>query len=179
MDIIKETWYLLTEPWGDGTTVLAGSPDPHRGKIICQNEFALFNPESYFEFESDFSLANTKTLISQVMKHIVEIHNEWLEVGEEGGRKEIITSDFRPTRREVFMITKSEYNKHNNVYWTGRKVTTLVDLENSLIKIKAGSILTIADKRSGFTLESEKCPSCSVSVFIRKVLPQKLKLLDK
>jgi len=70
-------------------------------------------------------------------------------------------------------ITASEYKKPLR-YWKGRKVTVLVDMETSLIKISAGSVLTIVDKHSGFSLIGTKCPTCGVSVFIRKVPPQGL-----
>lgn len=67
-DILLSRWYILEELWGgDGTTILAGDADPHKGILICENEFACFNPEEYENIS-----------IRKIMGHIVEIHNDWL-----------------------------------------------------------------------------------------------------
>lgn len=28
-------WYTVDTPWGDGTWIVAGSPDPHRATMVC------------------------------------------------------------------------------------------------------------------------------------------------
>lgn len=28
-------WYTVDDPWGDGTTVIAGTNDPHGGRYVC------------------------------------------------------------------------------------------------------------------------------------------------
>lgn len=70
-NLILQKWYVLDIPWGDGTSILAGNPDPHGGLIVCDNEHAIFNPEVY---ETD----DIKQLIRNIMSHVVSIHNAWL-----------------------------------------------------------------------------------------------------
>jgi hypothetical protein len=28
-------WYTVDTPWGDGTWIVAGNPDPHAGTMVC------------------------------------------------------------------------------------------------------------------------------------------------
>jgi len=72
MNYLILKWYTVDDPWGDGTVVVAGDPDPHLGKVICSNEHAVFNPESY-------DVEDVGEFIRNTMKHIVEIHNCWIE----------------------------------------------------------------------------------------------------
>lgn len=37
----KGKWYVVGAPWGDGTIVIAGNPDPHVGEYICDTDDAL------------------------------------------------------------------------------------------------------------------------------------------
>lgn len=79
-DLILQQWYVLDVPWGDETSIVAGNSDPYggrvvcdeRGRIVCDNEHAIFNPEVY---ETD----DVKKLIQNIMRHIVDLHNEWLK----------------------------------------------------------------------------------------------------
>lgn len=33
-DLINERWYVVGQPWGDGTWINAGSEDPHGGQFV-------------------------------------------------------------------------------------------------------------------------------------------------
>ena len=66
-DILLSKWYILGKSWGNGTAIVASNPDPHKGILICENDFACFNPENYENIS-----------IQDIMKHIVKIHNDWL-----------------------------------------------------------------------------------------------------
>ena len=63
--LIFEKWYALA------ASILAGNPDPHLGVVVCENAFALFNPEGY-------EVGDIETFIHSIMQHIVKIHNAWL-----------------------------------------------------------------------------------------------------
>ena len=52
-----------------------------------------------------------------------------------------------------------------------KKVETFVSMRNGMIEIPVGTICSITDKRGGFTLKTDACPSCGVRIFIRKVNP--------
>ena len=69
--LIFEKWYVLSEPWGTGSAILAGNCDPHLGEIVCSNENAFYNPEGY-------QVDDIGTFVSGIMHHIVKVHNEWL-----------------------------------------------------------------------------------------------------
>ena len=74
MNYLILKWYLPEEPWGE-TSILAGSSDPHEGTIVCENEFARFNPKLY-------DVEDIDEFVRGIMKHIVDLHNRWVE--EEG-----------------------------------------------------------------------------------------------
>lgn len=65
--IVSQPWYLLDAPWahGDyaGTMILAGSPDPHVGLVVCDTNDLLSG-------ETDVETARA------VAEHIVDLHND-------------------------------------------------------------------------------------------------------
>lgn len=71
MKILKSKWYIVEDPWGDGTSIVAGNPDPHIGKFICDADPVRWNPEAYLN-----GVWDTEELlfarIRLVMNHIVK-----------------------------------------------------------------------------------------------------------
>lgn len=76
------------------------------------------------------------------------------------------------------IINWTEYRKHSEEWFKGKKVRTRTEIETISQKIPAGSVLTIVEKFKGFTLKSEPCACCGVSVHVRKVDGMALDLLD-
>lgn len=56
--------------------------------------------------------------------------------------------------------------------WVGMRVRSKVALRNGNNSMPAGTIYTVSYARSGLTMESEKCPCCGVSQYIRSVPPR-------
>lgn len=75
-------------------------------------------------------------------------------------------------------MTREEYGKTPARKLIGRKVRTKVPLSNQLATIPAGTLWTIWAKHAGFSLRSDACDSCGVSVSITKVQPQQVELLE-
>ena len=75
------------------------------------------------------------------------------------------------------MVSTRTYRKYNSSYWTGKTVRTTRILRNGNIEIPAGTICQILGKSGGFTLKTEPCRCCGVSVFIRKVGPEAVDLV--
>lgn len=68
------------------------------------------------------------------------------------------------------MITESQYRRLSTQEVVGRKVRTLRPLSNRQIDVPIGTILTITEKRGGYTLKAPACVTCGVSVYIREVI---------
>ncbi len=75
------------------------------------------------------------------------------------------------------MITEANYKRYKREFWVGRKVINQQELSNYFLRVKPGTILTIVGKRRGFSLETEPCPKCGVTIRIAKVQQQDLILL--
>ena len=75
------------------------------------------------------------------------------------------------------MVTMKEYRKFSLDYWVGKNVRTKEVLRNFVTEIPVGTVCKITDKRGGFTLKTEPCKCCGVSVFIRKVNPEDVQLV--
>ncbi len=63
------------------------------------------------------------------------------------------------------------YRKKNEAWFLGKRVRARQRLETGYQSIAAGAVLVICGKFKGFTLETERCDHCGVSVYIRKVAP--------
>lgn len=70
--IVSQPWYLLDAPWAHsdyaGTMILAGSPDPHVGLVVCDTNDLLSG-------EADVETARA------VAEHIVDLHNASVQAG--------------------------------------------------------------------------------------------------
>jgi hypothetical protein len=75
------------------------------------------------------------------------------------------------------VISDRDYKQKPLSYWKTIIVRTNVVLHNGVIEIPVGTKCTITDKRGGFTLKSEPCKLCGVSIFITKVPPKKLSIV--
>ncbi len=76
------------------------------------------------------------------------------------------------------MITKNEYERTTEQKWSGVKVRTLRELQNGTVMIPKGTICTIKRKQAGFTLITEACQTCGVSVYITRVPHYDLEKVD-
>ena len=70
------------------------------------------------------------------------------------------------------MVSRKEYEKRTEAQWKGVKVRTLCDMHNGIINIPKGTVCQIYGKSGGFSLETEPCKRCGVSIFIKKVAPR-------
>lgn len=76
-------------------------------------------------------------------------------------------------------MNMKDYRRHNEKWFEGKRVKLLDDIQSSSQFIKKGTVLFITGKYNGFTLKTKTCEHCGVAVFIRKVSPHHLELLDK
>lgn len=67
------------------------------------------------------------------------------------------------------MITQSDYNRRTDKQWRGVKVRALRPLDNGWITIPAGTICTIDGKFGGFSLRTDRCNCCGVTIRISRV----------
>jgi hypothetical protein len=72
----------------------------------------------------------------------------------------------------------NEYRRHNEKWFEGKQAKLLDDIQSPSQFIKKGTILTITGKYNGFTLKTKTCEHCGVAVFIRKVSPLHLELIN-
>jgi hypothetical protein len=67
--VIDRRWAVLGQPWAhgvdSGTTILAGSDDPHIGTLVCDT----------YDGMNTGDLAEARALAD----HIVCIHNAWID----------------------------------------------------------------------------------------------------
>ena len=75
------------------------------------------------------------------------------------------------------MITWKKYKSKNEAFWMGKKVKTLVRMENGWCEIAEGTICKITRKYKGFSLKSDACEKCGVRVSISRVFPTDLCLV--
>lgn len=72
-------------------------------------------------------------------------------------------------------ITISEYHKYSGEQWQGTHVTNIVELDNGLVVLPAGTVLRIDRKVNGFSLISEPCGCCGLKALFTKVKPYNLR----
>lgn len=75
------------------------------------------------------------------------------------------------------MVSRSIYERYKEEYWKTKRVKTKCTLRNSLIKIAPGTICRISRKRGGFTLVTDPCSCCGVSIIIAKVHPENVEIV--
>jgi len=77
-DPITQTWYILGAPWANGadfgTTIIAGSPDPHLATPIADMFIDWEDSERTEQKELDAARA--------IAAHIVDLHNQWRKLDE-------------------------------------------------------------------------------------------------
>ncbi len=79
------------------------------------------------------------------------------------------------------MITWEDYKKRSMKFWEGKKVRTLLVIENGWCVIPVGTIFEITDKYSGFSLKKvDTCPHCKIGrkTSISRVDPTDLELVN-
>ncbi len=69
------------------------------------------------------------------------------------------------------------YEKHTEKWFMGKKVRTLIQMQNGLMIIPEGAICTITRKFGGFNLKSDPCEYCGVRIRITKVHRRDLELI--
>ena len=75
-------------------------------------------------------------------------------------------------------ITRKDYEKYTKEQWRGAKDKSRRPLGNSIAVMPADTTFTVVDKAGGFTIESEPCPKCGLSLYIRKVMPGDITLIE-
>ena len=63
MKVLKEKWYVVDEPWGDGSIIQAASPDA-AGEFVCDCE-GLIDEEDLDRVES----------AQEIAEYLVNLHN--------------------------------------------------------------------------------------------------------
>jgi DNA mismatch repair protein MutH len=61
--------------------------------------------------------------------------------------------------------------------WVGKRVETLVDMENGWATAKAGTIAEVTYARSGLTLKTEPCSFCGLGLRITRVRASDVRLV--
>ena len=70
------------------------------------------------------------------------------------------------------------YNKKTEKFFIGKKVRTLVQMQNGLIVIPKGKICKITRKFGGFNLTTEPCEHCGVGIRISRVHRRDVELIE-
>lgn len=77
------------------------------------------------------------------------------------------------------MISQAFYNSHNEDWWKGKTVRTLVEMSNGWFTAAAGTEFTVTAKQGGLHLRRmDPCPCCGLRGHISKVAPVKLELVE-
>lgn len=69
------------------------------------------------------------------------------------------------------------YQNKTEKFFLGKKVRTLIQMQNGLMIIPKGAICTITRKFGGFNLESEPCEKCGVRIKITRVRRRDVELV--
>lgn len=72
------------------------------------------------------------------------------------------------------MITQREYERVTLDGWRKARLRTRVRMSNSLASLPPGTFVRVIDKRSGFTIQTERCATCGVQIRIARVPPDEL-----
>lgn len=76
------------------------------------------------------------------------------------------------------VITSAEYKKRSAREWQAAKVRTRRALSNRNMVIPVGTVVTITEKYSGFSIAGAPCPCCGVQVRVTRVSPGDLEEFD-
>lgn len=77
------------------------------------------------------------------------------------------------------MVTQREYERKTEKEWKKVKVITKVKMQNGFMEIPAGTVCRIVQKYGGFSLKSEPCGKCGIRVFISRVQPENVEVLQE
>lgn len=77
------------------------------------------------------------------------------------------------------MMDKKTYDLIREREFIGRKVKTLVELNNGWCRIAPGTIATVQRKYNGLGLMTEPCPTCGVRIHISRVRPREVDFVDQ
>ena len=69
---LDSKWYVVGQPWGNGTYIIAGHPDPYLGIFVADCEYMFDFP--FERYEEEWDLVGPCTLAQR----IVADHNEML-----------------------------------------------------------------------------------------------------
>lgn len=70
------------------------------------------------------------------------------------------------------------YQKLTKTQVVGRKVRLRRTISNGRYDFAAGTVMTIEDKKRGYTLKTDSCPTCGVSARVSRVEPYNVDLLE-
>ena len=71
------------------------------------------------------------------------------------------------------------YEKNTEKFFMGKKIRTLIQMQNGLMVIPKGAVCTITRKYGGFNLNSEPCKCCGVQKRITRVSFREVQLIEK
>lgn len=63
--VLQRPWFIVDHPWGDGSYIVAGHPDPHRGTFVT-------------DCEDCADIRDTDDDARAIAEHICKCHNEAL-----------------------------------------------------------------------------------------------------
>lgn len=75
-------------------------------------------------------------------------------------------------------MSEGFYKRNSTDFFKGKKVISLRKLRNGWSELPAGTVFTIEDKSGGFSLQSDPCKCCGVRVYIRKVHPSAVDIVE-
>jgi len=88
-DLIDKYWYLTSQPWfkGDdvGTGILAGCEDPHGALWIAD----FRDMAQHLQEREPMLPTEAHDHVRELVKHVVETHNDWLDAREDAYRKSV------------------------------------------------------------------------------------------
>lgn len=66
-------------------------------------------------------------------------------------------------------MNRKDYERWNEIEWKRHNVRTLGELRNGKTVIPKGTVCRITAKFGGFTLQTDPCSHCGISVLISRV----------
>jgi len=66
-------------------------------------------------------------------------------------------------------VDAGTYRGHTEKWFMGKKVRTLIQMQNGLMVIPEGATCVITRKFGGFNLKSDPCEHCGVRIMISRV----------
>jgi hypothetical protein len=76
------------------------------------------------------------------------------------------------------MITKPPPGYKRVCDWIGKTVRTTEVLKNGWMEIPIGTVCAVTDARSGLRLCTDPCAHCGVRVYINKVPPHTVEMIN-